>query len=220
MKRYFLSGLVALLPLALTIWIVSLIVSFLTTPFLGMAESLLQALGLDNVSFLFLSPHQVLALLSTILVLVFLFVAIIVIGIVGRQILFKYLIYFGDKILHNIPVVSTVYKTSQELIQTILTTSNKSFKQVVLVPFPTTDSLSIGLITRDDTEIEGRIAVFVPTTPNPTSGFLMMFRREQVIPLDMKVEDALRYVISCGVLITPMKKGEPISIGKSKPEVV
>jgi len=112
----------------------------------------------------------------------------------------------GDTILHNIPVISTVYKTSQELIQTILTTSNKSFKQVVLVPFPTPDSWSIGLVTRDDIEIEKRVAVFVPTTPNPTSGFLVMFTRDQIIPLDMKVEEALRYVISCGVLMTPIRK--------------
>lgn len=206
MKKYFATGIVVLLPLALTFWIVSFIINVLTRPFVGIAEAILSAIGMQNVSFLFLSPEQVLQYSSQILVLVFLFAIIVGIGVVGRHFFFKYLMKIGDTILHNIPVISTVYKTSQELIQTILTTSNKSFKQVVLVPFPTQDSWSIGLVTRDDIEIEKRVAVFVPTTPNPTSGFLVMFTRDQIIPLDMKVEEALRYVISCGVLMTPIRK--------------
>lgn len=211
MKKYFASGLVALLPLALTYWIISLIISMLTNPFMGVAEALLSALGLKDVTFLFLNPGQVLAICSTILVLIFLFVTILLIGAIGRHFFFKYLMKLGDSVLSNIPVISTVYKTSRELIQTVLTTSNKAFKQVVMVPFPTPESWSIGLVTRDDTEIDGKIAVFVPTTPNPTSGFLVMFDRHQVIPLDMKVDEALRYVISCGVLSTPLRKGAPLT---------
>ena len=223
MKKYFATGVIVLLPLALTFWIVSFIIGVLTHPFVGIAETILSALGLDKVSFLFLSPEQVLSYCSTILVLLFLFGVIMGIGAVGRHFYFKYLMKIGDKILHNIPVISTVYKTSQELISTILTTSNKSFKQVVMVPFPTADSWSIGLVTRDDTEMDHRIAVFVPTTPNPTSGFLIMFNRDQVVPLDMKVEEALRYVISCGVLLTPIRKGEPLgppAPAPVQPEVV
>ena len=105
-------------------------------------------------------------------------------------------------------MISTVYKTSQELIQTVLTTSNKSFKQVVLVPYPTAESWCVGLVTRDDFDIENRVAVFIPTTPNPTSGCLIMFKKEQVIPIQLTVEEALRYVISCGVLLTPFKRVE------------
>ncbi|HXF28303.1 MAG TPA: DUF502 domain-containing protein, partial [Chlamydiales bacterium] len=186
--------------------IVSFIIGILTTPFLGIAQALLKAVGLHDVSFLFLSPEQVISYSSTILVLIFLFLVIIGIGAIGRHIFFKYLMKISDKILHKIPIISTVYKTSQELIQTILTSSNKSFKQVVMVPFPTAESWCIGLVTRDDMDEENRIAVFVPTTPNPTSGFLVMFQRDQVVPLDMKVEEALRYVISCGVLLTPIRK--------------
>ncbi|MDB6081754.1 MAG: hypothetical protein JWO53_1026 [Chlamydiia bacterium] len=211
MKKYFATGVVVLLPLALTFWIVSFIIGILTTPFLGIAETILSAIGLNRVSFLFLSPQQVLEYSSTVLVLLFLFGIILTIGAVGRHFFFKLLMKVGDKILHKIPVISTVYKTSQELITTILTTSNKSFKQVVMVPFPTADSWCIGLVTRDDAEMGDRIAVFVPTTPNPTSGFLIMFLRDQVIPIDMKVEEALRYVISCGVLLTPIRKSPPMT---------
>jgi uncharacterized membrane protein len=207
MRKYFATGVVVLLPLALTFWVVSFIINMLTKPFLGIAETILSTLGLHDVSFLFLSPQQVLEYASTVLVLIFLFGVILGIGAVGRHFFFKYLMKISDKVLHKIPVISTVYKTSQELIQTILTTSNKSFKQVVMAPFPSEDSWSIGLVTRDDSELDGRIAVFIPTTPNPTSGFLIMFQRDRVVPIDMKVEEALRYVISCGVLMTPIRKG-------------
>ena len=208
MKKYFATGVIVLLPLALTFWIVSFIIGLLTNPFVGIAEAILSALGLNQVSFLFLSSHQVLEYSSVLLVLLFLMGVIIGIGAIGRHFFFKYLMKLGDKILHSIPVISTVYKTTQELIQTILTTSNKSFKQVVLVPFPTAESWSIGLVTRDDMDLDNRVAVFVPTTPNPTSGFLIMFHRDKIVPLDMKVEEALRYVISCGVLLTPIRRSD------------
>jgi uncharacterized membrane protein len=211
MKKYFGTGVVVLLPLALTFWIVSFIIGLLTAPFLGIAEALLCAIGLNNVSFLFLSSEQILYYSSTLLILLFLFGIIIGIGAIGRHFFFKYLMKIGDSILHKIPVISTVYKTSQELISTILTTSNKSFKQVVMVPFPSQGSWSIGLVTRDDLELDNRVAVFVPTTPNPTSGFLVMFNRDEIVPLDMKVDEALRYIISCGVLMTPIRKGEPLT---------
>ena len=208
MKKYFATGVVVLLPLALTFWIVTFIVNLFTKPFLGLAETLLKTLGLQGVSFLFLSPDQILSFASQLLVLFCLIAVIIGIGAIGRHFFFKYLIVLGDSILHRIPLISTVYKTSQELIQTILTTSNKSCKQVVLVPFPTSDSWAVGLVTNDDFEIEHRVAVFVPTTPNPTSGFLIMYKKEQVVPVALKVEEALRYVISCGVLLTPFKRAD------------
>ncbi len=208
MKKYFATGVVVLLPLALTFWIVTFIIDLLTTPFVGIAETLLRTLGLSEAQIFFFTPDQIIKFASQVLVLVFLFLVIIGIGAVGRHIFFKYLIQLGDSLLRKIPLISSVYKTSQELIQTVMTTSNKSFKQVVAVPFPTTESWCIGLVTRDDLDSENRMAVFVPTTPNPTSGFLVMFKKEQVVPLDMKVEEALRYVISCGVLMTPFKQGE------------
>ena len=212
MKKHFLTGVIVLLPIALTFWIVSFIVEVLTKPFLGIAESILSAIGLKDVHFLFLSSDQVLNYSSKILVLLFLFGLIVGIGAIGRHFFFKYLMQLGDSILHRIPLISSVYKTSQELIQTVFASTNKSFKQVVMVPFPHPGSWCIGLVTRDDFEVENRVAVFVPTTPNPTSGFLVMFSKDQIIPLDMKVEEALRYIISCGVLMTPIKEAVPVKM--------
>ncbi len=198
MKKHFVTGLVVLLPLALTFWIVTFVIGLLTDPFVGIAEVLLTNLAVQR--------PEVIEYGSKLLALVFLLLLIIGIGAIGRYFFFKYLMKLSDAILHRIPLISTVYKTSQEFIHTVMTGSNQSFKQVVLVPFPHANAWCIGLVTRDDFEIDGRLAVFVPTTPNPTSGFLVMYKKEEMRHVDMKVEEALRYVLSCGVLLSPAQK--------------
>lgn len=207
------TGLVMLLPIALTFWIIGSLIGWLTQPFVGIAEKILSTVGLTGTPILFLSADKVLLCLSQLLVLVFLFFFIILIGAIGRHFFFRYLIRLGDAVIHKIPVISSVYKTSQELIQTILTTDNRAFKQVVLVPFPNSECLSIGLVTREGPAAPHLIPVFVPTTPNPTSGYLIMFDRSTVTPLDMSVEEAFRYIISCGVLVkdTSFVSSQPIS---------
>lgn len=197
MKKYFVTGLVVLLPLALTFWIVSFILGVLTDPFLGIAETALKLFGVQS--------REALDFGSNLLAICFLFLMIITIGAIGRYFFFKYLLQLSDAILHRIPVISTVYKTSQELIQTVFKQDSTSFKQVVFVPFPHPGALTIGLVTQE-VALDGRMAVFIPTTPNPTSGFLLMFHKDQVIPLSMSVEEALRYIISCGVLMPQIQK--------------
>lgn len=208
MKKYFGTGVVILLPLILTYWIVTFLLTLFTDPFLGIAESLLAFLGLKGTSVLFLSQEQVLGIVSKALVLLFLFLVIITIGAVGRYVVFRYLMRLGDSILHKIPVISSVYKTSQELISTILSTDAKAFKQVVLVPFPHAASYTVGLVTRDETIFNGRVSVFVPTTPNPTSGYLIMYEKEKLVPIQMSVEEALRFIVSCGVLYQPTQRSQ------------
>lgn len=197
MKKYFVTGLVVLLPLALTYWIVSFILGLLTEPFTGISVRALHILGLH--------ASEVVEPISKILALCLLFGLIISIGAIGRYFFFKYLLQVSDAILHRIPVISSVYKTSQELIHSVFKQDSTSFKQVVFVPFPHPGCMAVGLVTQEES-LDGRMAVFVPTTPNPTTGFLLMFKKEDVHVLDMKVEDALRYVISCGVLLPQIQK--------------
>lgn len=199
MKKYFVTGLVVLLPLALTYWVVSFILGVLTEPFTGIAGAALKLFGVQS--------KEALDIGEKFLALALLFGVIITIGAIGRYFLFKYLLQLSDAILHRIPVVSSVYKTSQELIQSVFKQDSTSFKQVVFVPFPHPGSLTVGLVTQEEA-LDGRMAVFIPTTPNPTSGFLLMYRKEDVIALDMKVEEALRYIISCGVLMPQVQKSE------------
>jgi uncharacterized membrane protein len=138
-----------------------------------------------------------------VLILIFLFIITMFIGAVTRWYVIRYMIRLGDYILHRIPFVNSIYKTSQDVMATLFSSNKRAFKQVVLVPFPDPQNLSLGLITRNSIpglDDPDRMAVFVPTTPNPTSGFLLLFKRQEVTYLDMTVEDAFKYILSCGVI--------------------
>jgi uncharacterized membrane protein len=206
MKKYFITGLVILLPVALTIAIVRFIFNLLTIPFLGMVKTIFEHYHLLDEGFLLLNAEQVQTLVAKILILISLFFIVMGLGLIARWFFFKTLIKFAEFIVRRIPLVSSIYNTCQDVIKTIFTSKTKSFKQVVLVRFPNIHTYSIGLITRDEmpslanTSHADAVAVFVPTTPNPTSGFLVMFKPDDLIYLDMKVEDAFKYIISCGVI--------------------
>ncbi|MGA8165172.1 MAG: DUF502 domain-containing protein [Waddliaceae bacterium] len=212
MKKSFVTGLVILLPLALTLAIVMFFINLFTGPFVGVVRGFLQRYDLFQKGFLFLSANQVQQYFSQLLILVFLFFITVLLGVLTRWVVVHYFIRLGDYVFHRIPFVRSIYKTSQDVIQTIFTSTTKSFKQVVLAPFPNPQTYSMGLLTGEHvSQIENlkgekHVAVFVPTTPNPTSGFLMIFRSKDLIYLDMSVEDAFKYVISCGVILTPFQK--------------
>ncbi len=215
MKKYFITGMVILLPLAVTIAIIFFIVNFLTQPFIGAVTDFMRNTGVANRGFLFLSPEQLIRYGSQLLILLGLFLCTILLGMIARWFFFKSLISVSDRILHRIPLVNKVYKTTQEIIRTLFVTDKSSFKQVVMVPFPKEGSYVLGLISRESPRVcsEGvgkkLFSVLIPTTPNPTTGFLLMYAEEDITFLDMKPEAAIKYVVSCGV-ITPEHQPEPV----------
>ncbi|GAB4191946.1 MAG: DUF502 domain-containing protein [Simkaniaceae bacterium] len=208
MKKYFITGLVILLPLAVTIAIVIFIVNFLTQPFIGLVSDFLKRFDIVNRGFLFLTPQQVLKYGSQILILIGIFLVTVLLGMIARWFFFKTLISLSDRVLHRIPLVNKVYKTTQEIIKTIFSSDKNSFKQVVMAPFPKEGTYVMGLISRESPKIcsfaakSELISVLIPTTPNPTTGFLIMYKKEDLIFLDVPPEDAIKYIVSCGV-ITP-----------------
>jgi uncharacterized membrane protein len=215
MKKFFITGLVILLPVALTLIIVAFIFNLLTNPLLSVVKGLFEYYHLFDKGFLFLSSSQVQNAVAKILILVGLIGFTIILGFIARWFFFNSLLRFADYIVKQIPLVRSIYKTSQDVIKTIFTSDNKSFKQVVLVKFPNADTYAVGLVTREsipsftNTSHSDMVAVFVPTTPNPTSGFLIFFKTEDLIYLDMKVEEAFKYVISCGTIL-PTFQSMPI----------
>lgn len=206
MRKYFVTGLVILLPLALTIAIATFVVNFLTTPFVGFVKELLTHLGLPNKGFLFLGPNQVLHFGSQFLILILLFAFTLILGAFARWFFFHSILKMSDYVIHRIPFINKIYKLFQDVVQTIFVDQSESFKQVVIVPFPTREAKSIGLVTRRAPKAvknaveEPLVAVFVPTTPNPTSGFLCMYKAKDLIYVDMSVEDGIKFIISCGVI--------------------
>ena len=210
LKAYFITGSVLLLPLALTLAIVTFLFNLLTEPFVGIVKSILDHYNLLGSGFLFLSSAQLQKLFSQIIILLLLFCLTVSLGLVARWFFFHYLLRLWEKMLAKIPFIRGVYKACQDIIQTLFASSSNSFKQVVMVPYPAKGQFAIGLVTNENVTAinlgdDPLIAVFIPTTPNPTSGFLILFEEKDLVYLDMKVEDALKYVISCGVIQTPLK---------------
>lgn len=206
MKKYFTTGLVILLPTALTLLIVIFLINLLTKPFQGVVEAILRHYQLVGRPFLFLSVDQVIHLVSKFLVLMTVVGVIFLIGLIARWFFVKLFFRFGDFIFHRIPLVNKIYKACKDVVETLFSPSATTFSKVVLVPFPHKKTLSIGLISRDTLPVESvdharLLSVFVPGTPNPMMGFMLMYRPEDVILLDMSVNDALKFILSCGVMV-------------------
>ncbi|MBI2812246.1 MAG: DUF502 domain-containing protein [Candidatus Melainabacteria bacterium] len=206
MKKYFITGLVILLPLVITIAVIVFLVNLLTEPFIGPVSAVVGKI-FNHHGFLFFTSEQISRYTAKIIVLILLFLFTVCLGMVTRWFLITSLFRLGDKILHKIPLVNTVYKTTQDIINTLFVSDKKSFKQVVLVPFPNPGVYVVGLIARESPGVcsravgEDLVSVLVPTTPNPTTGFLMMFKRSDILHIDMRPEDAIKYIVSCGVII-------------------
>lgn len=203
MKKFFVTGLVILLPLALTVAVVLFMVRLLTDPFVGVIQAIFHKYSLFEKGWLFLSADQLQLVISKIVILFLLFFFTIALGVIARWFLFNYFIRLWNAIIHRIPFINSIYKTSQEVVNTLFS-SGKSFKQVVLAPFPNPSAMTVGFVASDGVgglsqdENQEYVAVFIPTTPNPTSGFVNIYKKDEVIFLDMKVEEAMKFIISCG----------------------
>ncbi|MFZ4773019.1 MAG: DUF502 domain-containing protein [Chlamydiia bacterium] len=207
MKKYFITGIIILLPLAVTIGLVAFIVNILTKPFMGWVTQFLEFHDLLPGKVLFLTQEQIIRYAAQLLILLTLFISTLFLGMVTRWFFIKTLIEYFDSLLHKIPLVNKIYKTTQEIIKTLFSNDKNSFQQVVLAPFPNKETFTLGLVSREAPAYCSKacnkdlVTVFVMTAPNPTTGYLMMFSKTDLIYIDMKIEEAVKYIISCGILI-------------------
>lgn len=123
-------------------------------------------------------------------------------GLVTTQVLGRSVLEFGHRVLEFIPVVKSIYGTTRSAVELLSNSTDLPYSRVVLVAFPHPGMQSIGLVTSRmlDADGEGTLAVYIPTTPIPSSGFLVMVKAEDVTPTDMTVEDAMKVIISGGLL--------------------
>jgi uncharacterized membrane protein len=178
------------------------VVNLFTSPFEGTVATLLDYYDLLDQPFLFFSGEQILFFSSKLLALIALFVLIVIIGLLGQMVIAKTIFRFSEYMIHRIPFVNKLYKSTQDVVQTVFKSKGASFSQVALIPFPHPGAYSMGLISEKQTPEKhaDNILVFIPGTPNPTAGFMLSYKYEEIIFLDMKVEDAIKFMISCGTL--------------------
>ena len=195
LRAYFLTGLVVSTPVAITFYIIWLVIAGIDR----FVRPLIPAAYNPETYLPFSLPGLGVALL---------FVFITLLGALTANFFGRYLLRIGERVLDRMPVVRSVYSTLKQIVETIASKSSRSFKHVVLIEYPRQGLWAIAFVTSETSgEIHRRIDadmvnVFLPTTPNPTSGFLLFVPRKDVIYLDMTVEEGIRKVISAG-LVTP-----------------
>lgn len=200
-KRYFITGLLIWVPLAITAWVLSLIAS--------VADQSLRLLPPT------IHPHSLLGFDIPGAGIVVTLLIILATGILAANIIGQRLVAWWEKLLARIPVVNSLYNGVKQVSDTLLSPSGMAFRQPLLVPYPHQGSWTIAFLTGDPggdvvNHLDGEhVSVYVPTTPNPTSGFFLMFPRRDVIELDMDVDEALKYIISMGVVAPPAHPKKP-----------
>ena len=191
-KRYFITGLLIWVPLVITGWVLSLIVNTLDQSL----HLLPEALHPQNlVGFAVPGAGALLTLLM-----------IFVTGLFTANFIGQKLVKWWEKLLARIPVVNSVYNSVKQVSDTLFSPNGNAFRKAVLIPYPHPGSRSIAFLTGQPggdvvNHLDGEhVSVYVPTTPNPTSGFFLMLPTKDVCELDMTVDEALKYIISMGVV--------------------
>jgi len=195
LRRWFFAGLLVSAPILLTGYIIWLIVDIID----GQVSQLLPA---------HLNPQEYLSFHLPGIGLIIAVITIIVIGALTTGFIGRSLIKLGERLVNSVPVIRSVYGAIKQIMETIMASQSDAFREVVLVEYPRKGIWAIGFVTGttkgevQNMSSENLINVFVPTTPNPTSGFLLFFRREEAITLEMGVEEAVKMVVSGGI-VTP-----------------
>ena len=196
-KKYFITGLLIWVPLAITAWVLSLIVR-------SMDQSLLllpQAIHPEHLLGMYIPG------LGALLTLLIVFLT----GLVTTNIVGQKLVRFWEGVLARIPVVKSIYYSVKQVSDTLFSGSGVAFRKVLLVRYPHPEAWAVAFQTghpaRDVADMlpEEYVGVFIPTTPSPVNGFFFFVRKADVIELDMNVDEALKYIVSMGVVAPPMR---------------
>jgi uncharacterized membrane protein len=210
LRRYFISGLLVWIPIWVTLLVIHFILSLLNNAYIALPKRF----QLDT----YLGFHV--PGIGVVVTLLIIFIT----GMIVANFLGKRLVALWDGIVGKIPLVRSVHAGVRQVLQSIFTPGGKSFRKVLLLQYPRKGLWTIAFQTGTGGEevnhcmgAEEVVTVFVPTTPNPTSGFLMMARKEDVVELDMSVDEAFKFVISLGVVHPRRVLGKSPLVDKSQP---
>ena len=207
MKKYLIAGLLVWLPLAVTIWVLQAV--------LGMLDGMFAWLLSGTQIVLPAGAHASVEKLRHVpgLGVVVVVLGLLLTGIFATNIVGQWSLRQGHRILSKIPIVKSIYSSVQQVSDTLFSSSGNAFREAVLVQYPRAGSWTIAFVTGKPggeaaLHLPGEyLSIYVPTTPNPTSGFFLMLPRADVIPLTMTVDEALKYVISMGVVAPGLRRG-------------
>jgi len=209
LKKYFITGLLIWVPLGITLWVLDLLVSTMDQTLRLLPEQFQTESWLG-----FHVPGMG---------VVMTFIVVLGTGLVAANILGQRLLRFWENVLGRIPVVKSIYNSVKQVSDTLFSSGGHAFRKALLVQYPREGSWTIAFLTGQPggdvvNHLHGEYwSVYVPTTPNPTSGFFLMMPKADVIELDMSVDEALKYIISMGV-VSPDRNGRRNGRVLSKPD--
>jgi uncharacterized membrane protein len=217
-KKYLVAGLLVWLPLSVTIWVLHSVMGVLDGVFGGVlsaGELVLPVAARGSIETLRRVPGLgVLVMLA----------ALLVTGVFATNIFGQWWLRQGNRVLKKIPIVKSIYSSVKQVSDTLFSSSGQAFREAVLVQYPRHGAWTIAFVTgKPGGEVaqhlgSEHVSVYVPTTPNPTSGFFLMLPRADVVTLRMSVDEALKYVISMGV-VGPAgpPHGAALPLGRNQP---
>lgn len=207
LRRYLVTGLILWVPLGITIWVLTLIVSTLDKTLLLIPQQY--------------RPETLLGVAIPGLGVVLTFIILLVTGVLTRNFVGQRLLKGWDSVLRRIPVVKSIYSGVKQVSDTLFSDTGQAFRKALLIEFPSPGSYTIAFMTGTPSgEVLRRlpgdhVSVYVPTTPNPTSGYFLLVPKDKTQELDMSVDDALKYIVSMGV-VGPGHQVAPGTIGAGK----
>ena len=194
-RNYFFTGILVTVPILITLYVTWIVITFIDIKVAGLLP--------EYLNFREAFPYQIPGLGLIIVIIFVTLIGALTPGLLGRTFL-----RFGERIVSKMPVVRSIYSAIKQIMETVMSTNSNSFREVVLVQYPRKELWVIGFVTgstkgevkRTLSKDKNLINVFIPTTPNPTSGFLLFVPKKDLIYLDMSVEQAVKMVISGGIV--------------------
>lgn len=211
MRKYLIAGLLVWMPLGITFLVIRAIVGLLDKTLLLIPEMY--------------RPETLLGFNIPGLGVALAIILVLVTGMIVANFLGKRLIVAWEKFLARIPLVRSLYAAIKQIMEAVLATDAQSFRKVLLIEYPRKGLWSLAFMTSDNLgEVQAKttgevMSVFIPTTPNPTSGFIIMVPKDDVIELDMAVEDGLKMIISLGVAVPPWQKEQLVAEQKTAQQI-
>jgi uncharacterized membrane protein len=197
LRRYLITGLIIWLPIVVTVLVLRFLINLMDRTLIVIPAEF--------------RPEALLGFAVPGVGVVLTILVLLVTGVLGANLFGRKILSFWESILKRIPLIRSIYSGAKQVAETVLSDGDTSFKRVFLVQYPRKGVWSLCFQTATDlAEIQGRtesevICVFVPTTPNPTSGFILFVPRTDLIPLEMSVDEGLRMIISLGVVVPTWK---------------
>ena len=192
LRSYLLAGLVVWVPILVTFVVLRFIVDILDTTIALIPHKY--------------QPEQFLGMQLPGLGVIFSLILLLVTGIIATNFLGQRLFSWGELLLAKIPLVNTIYNATKQVIQAVFASNSQAFRKVMLIEYPRKGVWSLGFLTGSPPPFAGdgeaMVSVFIPTTPNPTSGFLLLVAEKEAKEVNMTVDQALKFIISLGVMRT------------------